>query len=54
MVIRPEKGRMLIGAVADEEIPVDSEVVIVEVLKDIVKVQKLKSKAKKEKQAVMK
>lgn len=54
VVIRPEKGRMLIGAMADEDIPVDTEVVIVEVLKDIVKVQKLTSKVKGEKQAVMK
>ena len=54
VVIRPEKGRMLIGAVADEEIPVDSEVVVVEVLKDILKVQKLEAKPKTEKQAVMK
>ena len=52
IVVRPEKGRILIGAIADENIPKDSGVQIVEVLGDIVKVKKI-TKTKK-KQAIMK
>jgi hypothetical protein len=54
VVVRPEKGRMLIGAIADENIPNDSVVQIVEVVGNVVRVKKIDRKKKgKKKQAVM-
>ncbi len=54
VAVRPERGRMLIGAIADENIPMDSVVEILEVVGNIVRVKKYsKDKKGKKKQAVM-
>ena len=52
VVVRPERGRMLIGAIANENIPRDSVVEILEVVGDVVRVNRIKKGKKK--QAVMK
>jgi hypothetical protein len=54
VVVRPERGRMLIGAIADENISVDSVVQIIEVVGNVVRVKKYDVRKKgKKKQAVM-
>lgn len=54
VVVRPERGRMLIGAIADENISMDSVVEILEVVGNVVRVKKYaRSKKGKKKQAIM-
>ena len=52
VVIPPKHGRILVGAIADKNIPTDSVVEILEVIGDVVKVKKVKKGKKK--QSVMK
>jgi membrane-bound ClpP family serine protease len=52
IVVRPERGRMLIGAISNDNIQRDSVVEILEVVGDIVKVQRITKDRRK--QAVMK
>jgi hypothetical protein len=55
VVVRPEKGRILLGAISDSNITRDSVVIIKEVVGDVARVEKTKATGKsKKKQAVMK